>query len=273
MFKKKSCELIIILVLACGTPVFAVASQLEQGLIRLYFGIGAAASSENFECLDENQIQRLDQEIAQMKERALLADQNTQVMLNQGLRLTTQYIDSITCGVLNDFGKRLQGIEAESDTEYAEFLAFAFGRELMLEMIGNASIDTKMMTVLSYGSPDVLGSESNEILYQMSRDQIEFSLALLNDYDIGIDMTSFYTYLLERAEALEAPVESNDSVYLEIRPSISEIYRKMGMTLLRIDAQDGDANYIEAIIKFTEGSRQHLQSVNYAILSSLPDAI
>ena len=273
MFKNKLYILLGAFFLCGNSPVSAGESVAEQELVRLYFGMGATASSETFQCLGEEQKLRLDKQLEQMREQSTQEDLNVQVILRQGLRLTSQYADSLTCVTMSDFANRLELIEAEPDPEYSEYLSFTFGRELLLEMIKNASIEAKMMNNFAYGNADLFSGDTNELLYQLARDQIEFSLVLLNDYDIGIDTKYLYTYLLERSEELGTATQTDDAVFAGVRKPVGAIYRKMGMILLGLDSKEENANYLEVIIDYAEDTRGRLQTINNTILNSLPSAI
>ena len=273
MFKNKLYVVLGAFILCASSSVSAGESVLEQELIRLYFGMGATASSETFQCLGEEQKLGLDKQLEKMREQSTQENSNVQVILRQGLRLTSQYADSLTCATMNDFAYRLQLIEEEPDPDYSEYLSFTFGRELLLEMIKNASIEAKMMNNFAYGNADFFSGDTNELLYQLARDQIEFSLVLLNDYDVGIDTKYLYTYLLERSEELEIATQTEDAVFADVRKPVGAIYRKMGMILLGLDAKEENANYLEAIIDYAEDTRGRLQSINNTILNSLPSAI
>lgn len=263
-----------VLMLSCfGSSSYANGNLVEQGLVRAYFGMAAIASSQDFVCLNKEQKYNLDEQLKRIREQSMEVDASIQLIVNQGVRLTQQYAESISCTVMQDYANRLQLISEEADTDYAEYMEFSFGRELLLGMIKNASIDAEMMVNFAYGSEDVLSGDTNELLYQLSRDQVEFSLAILNDYDIGIDTKSFYTYLLKQSEKLESSVDSDDQTFKAVRASVSPIYRKMGMVLLSLDAKDADADFIEALVDFANDTRQHLNAINMIVIDSLPAAI
>lgn len=274
MFKLRSSFLLSVLFALFGLTAVADEKQLEQDLVRLYFGLGATASADSFECLEPERKLQLDEQLEKMLQRSDAAQLNVRVILRKGLRLTEQYSDSLTCVAMNDFADRLQLIEMESDPEYSDYLSFSFGRELLLEMIRNASIEAKMMNNFAYGDADLLSGDTNELLYELARDQIEFALVLLNDYDVGIDTKYFYKYLLERSEELEANIATEDKVFVAVRPAVGAIYRKMGMVLLGVDAnEEGTGKYLEALIDYAEDTRWRIQSINNTILNSLPPAI
>ena len=199
--------------------------------------------------------------------------ESVDLMVGQGTRLISRYVDLLSCADVSALTKRFQIIESETDPEIREYLGLIFGRELLIGMINAASIEAKMMNNLAYGDAAVLSGDVNDLLYELARDQIEFAMLLLNDFDVGVDSQYLYKYLLERGDDLDGPVETDDQIFAAIRPSVGRIYRKMGMVLLDLDTNGDEGNQIGALFEFALDTNRHLHEINRTILSSFPSGI
>lgn len=248
-------------------------SPAELELTRTYFAMGTMATSDTFECFDDEQVIKINQQLDYTREMASESDDSVGLMVGQGTRLISRYVDLLSCADFQAITTRLQTIESQTDPEMTDYMGLIFGREILIGMINAASIQAKMMNNLGYGDAAILSGDVNDLLYELARDQIEFSLLLLNDFDIGVDSQYLYKYMLERGEELDTPVETDDEIFATIRPSVGRIYRKMGMVLLDLDTQGDEANQIEALFDYALDTNSHLYLVNSAILDSFPAGI
>lgn len=245
----------------------------ELDLAKTYFAVGVMASSDTFECFDDSQVAKINQQLDGFREMALDSDESVRLMVGQGTRLISRYVDLLSCADVTALRKRFQTIEPETDPEISDYLGLIFSRELLIGMINIASIEAKMMNNLAYGDAAVLSGDVNDLLYELARDQIEFAMLLLNDLDIGVDSQYLYKYLLERGDELDSPLETDDQIFATIRPSVGRIYRKMGMALLDLDTKGDEANQIDALFKYVLDIKSHLHTVNSTILDSFPSGI
>ena len=251
----------------------AEVSPAELELTRTYFAMGAMATSDSFECFGDEQVNKINQQLDRVREMASDSDDSVGLMVSQGTRLISRYVDLLSCADVLAITTRLQTIESQTDPEISEYMGLIFGREILIGMINAASIEAKMMNNLAYGDAAILSGDVNDLLYELARDQIEFSLLLLNDFDIGVDSQYLYKHMLERGDELDNPVETDDKIFAAIRPSVGRIYRKMGMVLLDLDTKGDEANQIEALFDYALDTNSHLYRVNSTILNSFPSGI
>ena len=200
------------------------------------------------------------------------SDDSVGLMVSQGTRLISRYVDLLSCADVLAITTRLQAIESQTDPETSEYMGLIFGREILIGMINAASIEAKMMNNLAYGDAAILSGDVNDLLYEL-RVTRSSSLLLLNDFDIGVDSQYLYKYMLERGDELDNPVETDDKIFAAIRPSVGRIYRKMGMVLLDLDTKGDQANQIEALFDYALDTNSHIYRVNSTILDSFPSGI
>lgn len=275
MWKLKSLTVnALLLFISFGsTPSYAVANH-ELEAIRSYFTISLMAASDEFECFTDNDVTQINKhlELSIGEESPDPSEMNSdELIAYDGAKLINRVMQLSHCDNVSSLLNRVD--TTITPDEISDFDFKLLVRQVLLLMVETFTLEASMMNHLNYGDPDILSGAANNLFYELARDQLEFSLVLINVTDFeDIETKYLYKFFLERSDELLG-TNSEDALVQQVSPSIGKIYQKMGLFLIDAESFEDSTDLFEPLLEFVVDINPHVYKVNKLVLDSLPQGI
>lgn len=246
----------------------------ELEVIRSYFTVNLMAASDGFECFTDNEINQINDHL-QSSRGDPIPDPSEMtpddLIVYDGAKLINRMLQISDCNTLASTLTRVDMIMGADDA--SDFDLKLLARQFLLILVDSFTIEASMMNHLNYGDPDIFSGDANNLFYDLARDQIEFSLLLMNVIDFeDIDTKYLYKFFLERSDEL-LENDSEDPLVRRVSPSVGKIYQKMALLLMDAESNENESDLFEQLLDFLIEVNPHIYAVNKAVVDSLPQGI
>ena len=246
----------------------------ELEVVRSYFTVGLMSSSDEFVCFTDNDVEQINAHLIPPRgDNPPVPSEMTsdELITYDGTRFINRMMQLSHCDTVDAMVNRVE--TTVGPDEVSDFELQLLVRQVLLLMVENFTIEASMMNHLNYGDPDIFSGEANILFYELARDQIEFSLLLMNVMDFeDIDTKYLYRFFLERSDEL-LETTSEDPLVQRVSPSVGKIYQKMGLFLINAESFEDGGDLFDPLLEFLLEINPHVYSMNNAVVNSLPQGI